>query len=93
MTATALYELTPETTEAEFLAHFGLGNVCECCGFDSDEEDDDKLYDFGWLISPNELSLGVVCPLCALPNHRQQSGVGSAGDPGRMQDELFITKD
>jgi hypothetical protein len=72
VTATTLYEVTPETTEAEFLAHFGLGNVCECCGFDPDEEDDNKLYDLGWLMNPNELSLGIVCPMCALPDHRQQ---------------------
>ena len=73
MTATTLHQFTPEITEAEFLAHFDLGNVCECCGFDPAEEDDDKLYDLGWLMSPNELSLGIVCPVCALANHRQPS--------------------
>jgi hypothetical protein len=55
--ATKLYELTPTTTESEFLAHFGLGNVCECCGYDPDEEDVDKLYEVGWQVSPNEISL------------------------------------
>jgi hypothetical protein len=56
-------ELAPEATLAEFLGEFGLANVCDCCGLDPQEEDDDKLYDLGWV--PTE-DLGILCPTCAV---------------------------
>jgi hypothetical protein len=52
--------------ESEGLDHIydmlGLDNVCEQCGLDPEEDDEDKLNDRGWLATEN---LGLICLSCA----------------------------
>jgi hypothetical protein len=47
------------STLDEVYVEVGLRNVCEVCGADPDEPDEEKLYNLGWIPSS---ALGMICP-------------------------------